>query len=133
MSQENVEIARRSNEVLANSDWSRLSEVLDPDVVLDLSRNVFNPGVYRGYDGFRRWLASVDEMWEDFRVEVQEYIDAGDKLVVDNRISGRGRESGVDVDMRVFGIWTFREGRVLRIVGGYRDRAEALEAAGLAE
>ena len=133
MSQENVEIARRSNEVLANSDWSRLSEVLDPDVVLDLSRNVFNPGVYRGYDGFRRWLASVDEMWEDFRVEVQEYIDAGDKLVVDNRISGSGRESGVDVDMRVFGIWTFREGRVLRIVGGYRDRAEALEAAGLAE
>jgi hypothetical protein len=32
----------------------RLPELLDPEVVIDLSRNVFHPDVYRGYDGVRR-------------------------------------------------------------------------------
>ncbi len=35
--------------------------------------------------------------------------------------------------MQIFGIWEFREGKVLRFTGGYRDRADALEAAGLSE
>jgi hypothetical protein len=52
---------------------------------------------------------------------------------VANRISGRGRDSGVEAEMRTFGIWTFREGKVSRFTGGYRDRAEALKAAGLRE
>jgi hypothetical protein len=33
--------------------------------------------------------------------------------------------------MRLFNIRTLRDGKVLRIAGGYRDRAEVLEAAGL--
>jgi hypothetical protein len=35
--------------------------------------------------------------------------------------------------MRVFHVWTFREGKVVRLTGGYRERAAALEAAGLRE
>jgi hypothetical protein len=35
--------------------------------------------------------------------------------------------------MRVFQIWKFREGKLLRFTGGYRDRAEALQAAGMGE
>jgi hypothetical protein len=30
------------------------SWLFDPDVVLDLSRNIFNPGVYRGYAGLEQ-------------------------------------------------------------------------------
>ena len=35
--------------------------------------------------------------------------------------------------MQLFQVITLRDGRVLRMTGGYRDRAEALEAAGLKE
>jgi hypothetical protein len=35
--------------------------------------------------------------------------------------------------MRTFGVFTVRNGRLVRYVGGYRDRGEALEAAGLSE
>jgi hypothetical protein len=48
-------------------------------------------------------------------------------------MSARGRGSGVEVEMQLFAVWTLREGKVLRLTGGYRDRAEALEAAGLRE
>ena len=33
--------------------------------------------------------------------------------------------------MRIFQVWTLRDSKVVRMVGGYRNRPEALEAAGL--
>ena len=71
MSQENVEIVRRCTEFWAtvspitdvldpnfwaNRDVSPISDVLDPNVVIDLSRSDFNPDVYRGHGGVRRWV-----------------------------------------------------------------------------
>ena len=46
-------------------------------------------------------------------------------------MSGRGRGSGVEAEMRAFAVWTLREGKVSQVAAGYRDRAQALEAAGL--
>ena len=133
MSQENVELVRRCYGMLANRDFSAIPEVIDPDFVLDLSRNVFNPGVHRGVDGIARFVQQIDEMWGKFEVELEEFIDGGDAVVVAVRISGMGRGSGATADMRVFNVWTLRDGKVIRLTGGYRDRAEALEAAGLSE
>jgi ketosteroid isomerase-like protein len=132
MSQENVETARRSIGFWVRRDFSSLAKVVDPDAVFDVSRNVFNPGVHRGIDGFRQFVEQVDEMWEKFESEPVELIDAGDRVVAGMRISGKGRD-GVDVEMLTFGIWTFRDGKIVRYAGGYRDRSEALEAAGLRE
>ena len=42
----------------------------------------------------------------------------------------RSRE-GVELEQDVTNVWTLRDGRAVH-VKGYRDRAEALEAAGLA-
>ena len=133
MSRENVEVVRRCYEYWTERDLSAFQQLAHPDVVIDLSRNVFNPAVYRGVDGFRHLVEQVEEMWEDFHIEPDELIDADDTVVSSVRLSGRGRGSGVETEMRLFGVWTFREGRVSRFAGGYRDRAEALEAAGLSE
>jgi ketosteroid isomerase-like protein len=62
---------------------------------------------------------------------LEELIDAGDKVVARVTMRGRGKESGAEVEMRVFSIWTLRNGKVVRVVGGYRDRSEVLAAAGL--
>jgi ketosteroid isomerase-like protein len=131
MSEENVEVVRRCYELLTARDFSALVELVDPDVVIDLSRNVFNPARYRGRDGVRRWVEGVDEIWEDFHLEPEELIDAGDSVFAGARISGKGRGSGVEAEMQIFAIWTLRESKVSHVTGGYRDRAEALEAAGL--
>jgi ketosteroid isomerase-like protein len=133
MSQENVDIVRRCMEYWARRDDSFLTELVDPDAVLDLSRNVFNPDVYRGYDGFRRYVEVVNEMWDDFEARPEEFVDGGDHVVVAVRISGKGRESRVQTEMRPFNVWTLRDSKVIRLTGGYRDRTDALEAAGLSE
>jgi ketosteroid isomerase-like protein len=133
MSQENVEVVRRSFGLWASRDFSALPEVAHPDLVLDVSRRTFNPAVYRGLDGFQRFVKDVDEIWEDFRFDPEDLIDAGDHVVASVRISGRGRGSGIETEMHEFSVWTVRDGRVSLIIGGFRDRTDALEAAGLRE
>jgi len=132
MSQQNVEVVRRCIESFARRDLSLLTALIDPAVVLDLSRNVFNSAIFEGHDGVRRFFEQPDEMWEDFEVDPEELLDGGDQVVVALRMSGKGRE-GVAVEDRIFQVWDLRDGKVVRLTGGYRDRAEALEAAGLPE
>ena len=130
-SPENVDAVRRGYELWNSRDFSSLPEIANPELVIDLSRNVFNPHVYRGYDGFRHLVEAIEEMWEDFEMTPEEFIDAGDRVVTAVRLSGRGRGSGADADMRLFNIWEFRDGKLVRLTGGYRTRDEALEDAGL--
>jgi uncharacterized protein len=74
----------------------------------------------------------VNDVWDDFRFEVEELIDAGDKVFAAVQLSGRGKGSGVPVDQHDIHVCTIRDGKVVRI-DVHRDRAEALKAAGLFE
>ena len=133
MSKENVEVVRRAYEAMNDREFSRAPQLLDPEVEFDLSRNILNPDIYRGYDGFERLVGVIEDVWDDFHFEVQELIDGGDCVVAEVTVAGTGRGSGVEAEMRVFNIWTLRGGKVIRLVGGSRERSEALEAAGLSE
>jgi ketosteroid isomerase-like protein len=131
MSQENVEIVRRSCEAFNAGDYEAALDALSPDIEYDLSH--FPDGqVYRGRDGvreaFRIWLGT----WEDYRQEQDEFVDAGDEVVVAVREYGRGKGSGLALERRTFGVWTIRDGKVARI-RFYTTMAEALEAVGLSE
>jgi ketosteroid isomerase-like protein len=132
VSQENVEIVRRCVELFNRRDMAQALELLDPDIELDLSRNIFNADIYRGHAGIERWRSGVEDVWDDFHGVAEELIDAGDKVVAQVTMGGRGRESGVEVKMQIFSIWTVRNSKVVQMVGGYRDRSEVLDAAGLA-
>jgi ketosteroid isomerase-like protein len=48
------------------------------------------------------------------------------------RMTGKGKGSGVEVEASFAGVWTVREGRVVRW-DLYSNQDEALEAAGLSE
>jgi ketosteroid isomerase-like protein len=133
MSQENVEIVRRCLEFWVNRDWSGAPELVDPNVEFDLSRNVFNPAVYRGISGLEQLMSVVDDAWDEFRADPDEFMDAGDQVVTAITLKGKGPGSGLEVSMKIFQVWTLRRSKVVRMVGGYRDRNEALEALGLSE
>jgi ketosteroid isomerase-like protein len=86
---------------------------------------------YRGYDGLRQYFADMKDAWAEFRRDIEGVTDAGsDRVVVFFRLLGTARASGVPVDERVTTVFHLRGGRLHRMVV-YRDRDEALEAAGL--
>jgi len=47
-------------------------ELLDPDIELDLSRNIFNPDIYHGHAGIERWRNAVEDVWDDFHGTVED-------------------------------------------------------------
>ena len=79
-------------------------------------------------EGWRNWLAA----WASYRVEAEDFIDAGDEVVVLVRVRGRTARDGVTVEHSPAAVWSIRGGKIagLRF---YLERDEALEAVGLSE
>lgn len=44
---------------------------------------------------------------------------------------GQGKASGMSIDVHQFDLYEIREGKVVRVVLGFRSKDKALEAAGL--
>jgi ketosteroid isomerase-like protein len=132
MSKENMEIVRRAWEAWENGDWEPLYAFYDPAVVWDASE-LRGPiaGIYHGHEGVRRYFQDWLESFEAHSARAESFIDAGDNIVVVGlRLRGRGKASGVEVDMPRWNLYRIRDGLAIR-VELFETEAEALEAAGL--
>jgi ketosteroid isomerase-like protein len=138
MSQDDVAVIKRAHERLFGDlagfrgGAADLAEFCDPEVHVDQTRRVLNPASYDGYEGLIRAFSEVRDAWEQFALEPEQFIDAGDRVVVIHRVRARGRGSGVEIVDRSASVYTLRNGRVVRLVV-YGEPSEALEAAGLRE
>jgi ketosteroid isomerase-like protein len=108
----------------------RLSRFAHPDLVIDLTANVLNPGVHEGFEGFRRFVDEVGEAWAEFRMEPEEFFEAGEDVVVFVRARGTGRGSGLQVDADVAVVCRLRDGK-LAWLHVEPDREAALRSVGL--
>ena len=70
-----------------------------------------------------------DEVWEEHRIEPQEFVDAGDRVVVLQREYQRSK-SGTELVIDTATVVDLRDGRIVRIQG-YMNPAEALKAVSL--
>jgi ketosteroid isomerase-like protein len=135
MSEENVEIVRRVYEAVARRDTETVFALYDHEVEWDFSRSPFRNVVgttrYRGHEGLRRWWREWGEAWTNYEDSCDELIDAGRHVISVVHSEAHGRASGAKVTLRQYGVWTIREGKVVRVVW-LPTREEALEAAGLA-
>jgi hypothetical protein len=104
-------------------------EILAPGFRLDASRYVFNPGVYRGVDGFREFVDGILEMWEAVEIHPQELLEAGERIVALIVLRGRGRE-GVEVSRRGANVFTLRGDKVVEWIVGMDEREAMREVVG---
>lgn len=108
-----------------------MPELLHPDFELDLTARVLNPDRYVGVEGLRRFVDELGETWDEMRLETEEFIDAGDQVVVPILAQLSGRGSGLPMQDRIVQVWSVRDGRAER-AEVFTDRADALRAVGLA-
>jgi ketosteroid isomerase-like protein len=134
MSEENVETVRHLYELMTRGD-DGLLELIAPDFVVDFSRRLIDPFVTRvDPDALASFFREARETWGEFpRWEPEELIDGGDKVLAFIRFQATGRASGVEVDVHVANLWTFRDGKPVELKYFGEDRGAALEAAGLSE
>jgi uncharacterized protein len=138
MSQQNVEIVRRLFAAFQSVDldsferrFDVVREIFDPEVEwVAAPHSLLASEKYRGSDGIRRFWTQFLSAWDEYDVEVEELIDAGDQVVAVMRLSGRTNELEID-EMRS-SLLTLRGGKIVRIEP-FASNADALEAAGLSE
>jgi ketosteroid isomerase-like protein len=107
MSEGDLEIIRRSYEhFLATGEFRA-----GPDLVWDVS-NLGWPDqqIYIGDKGAMQFTAEWADAWDDWRMEVEDYLDAGERVVVILTQRGRSKATGIPVEMRFAQVWTFRDG-----------------------
>jgi uncharacterized protein len=134
MAKENIEIVRRIWEASERSDTEAVFAFYHPAIVWE-SHNV-GPielgGLYHGHEGIRRFFRDWLESFENYSAHAETFIETRNNVVVGYRVSGRGKGSGAEVEMRRWNVYTIRDDLVTR-VEVFGTEAEAFEAAGLSE
>jgi ketosteroid isomerase-like protein len=131
MSEENVEIVRRHIDAYGSGDYEAALAAYHPEVVCDAT--VRPEGrIYRGREGVAEAIRVWAGTWDEWRWEIEELIDARDKVLMVVREFARGKGSGVNVVQQTFWVYTLRGGQIVH-AEVLVDRDKALEAAGLSE
>jgi ketosteroid isomerase-like protein len=132
MSRENVEAVRAGYDALIRGDWSVSADVLSPDFEIDDRTLPEASSSRRGLDALRAARGAMAEAFDEFRYEVEEARDLGDRVLVRAHVFAHGTGSGLGLDGTMGHLWTFTDGRASRL-DVYGSWQEALEAVGLSE
>jgi ketosteroid isomerase-like protein len=89
-------------------------------------------GHYHRHEGVRQFFRDWLESFETYRAQAEAFIEAGNEVVVGYRVCGRGKGSGVEIEMTRWNVYGIRNGLVNR-VELFKTKEEALEAVGLRE
>jgi hypothetical protein len=130
VSQENVDVVRRIYQAWEIDMTPEQSGLLDPDVEWVNPPEAVEPGTRKGIGAFTAAAEAVSDTFEEARVDIEEFFDAGDRVVVIATLRGRGRGSGADVERRQGYVWTLRDGKAIRFQW-FNSAEQALEAADL--
>jgi ketosteroid isomerase-like protein len=127
----NAATVRRFVDAFNRRDLSSVVSDLDPDVELDEWQEAPGARTYRGLDGVQAAVDSWFETWDWMQVEIEELREAGDQIFFALHQRAKGSGSGIEVEVRSWNVYSFRDGKVIRIQL-FLAPEPALEAAGLA-
>ena len=131
MSQENVEIVRNGFDAFARGDIEGVLRLCDENIIVTQPEEL--PGVspqQRGHSGVLEAFSIWPEQWDDYRIEILRIADLADYVVVTTRTHGRGKQSGVEVEMEFTIVFSVRNEKIVEMQIFMREE-QALEAAGL--
>lgn len=125
----NVERVREIHERWAQGDWTAGRDLFDEDVEFT-TFDVQDEVVLHGLTEFARWFRDFLGHWRDLRQETDELIDCGDRILARGRQSAMSRASDARVEMPIYNVWVFEEGKLVEFMAT-RDEGVARRKAGL--
>jgi ketosteroid isomerase-like protein len=132
MSKENVELARQYFKAFNAGGLDGTEHLRHPQIELYDPPDLPDADRYVGEAAFRKRIESYLAVGWDGQFRVQEYLDAGEEVVMLWQMTGRSPLGDFPLDMTIAFLCLFERGK-LRRVRWYTSRAEGLEAAGLRE
>ena len=132
MSRENVEIVVGTFENVNVRNFPAVMDAYADEIVLSLHGELVALGAEgaAGKEAVGEWFGDWFRTFgRDYRFEVHETRDWGDRVFIDATHHGRGRASGAPMSDRGGWVYTVRDGLIVR-VDAYPDPESALEHAG---
>ncbi len=129
-----LERADLSGDLVAESESAGLGALyalavdsLDPEFKLEFfTEQVLVQGQrVKGIPGFLRFWGDWMSAWDDYSLSGSDYEAIGEHVLVEVIHAGRGRGSGIEIELHQSQVWTFRDGKIIRN-WIYDDRRQAL-------
>jgi ketosteroid isomerase-like protein len=130
VSERNLEISRRINELWNVGDMEGIADLLHDDVVMHHPDGWPEPGPSVGRDAVFRQFELLRQDWRTDRLDTLDRRAVRDCVVVQQRWLAEGDQSGATSEMTLSSVARYRDGKVAEITF-YWDHAEALAAAGI--
>ena len=131
MSEENVQLARNAVAAFNRRDVPGLVEMTTDDFQWVTWTGTVQSTVYDGAEGLADYFQDAD-VWEVLNLDVEEFRDLGDRVLVVGTFHARGGGSGAQLRAPYYSAFFFSEGKLARVLS-FRTEAEALEAVGHSE
>ncbi len=111
-----LEIARASYAAFARHDTAAVLADLDPEIEWIQAQGLPHGGTYHGIDEVRHNIFDpLDrDWWDGFTADPDEFIDAGDQVVVLGRYRALAKQSRRRLDVPYVHVWTIADGKVTR-------------------
>jgi ketosteroid isomerase-like protein len=128
----NIEVVRGAYEAFNHEGREAMLAFLDPEIEWDESDlPARRPGIYHGHEGIVTLLNENATLWENICIAIDDVAEGeDDRVIAFIRAKGRGRNTGVDVELASAQVWTIKDGKAVH-VRLYLDREEAMQAAGV--
>ena len=130
MSQENVEVVRRTLEAFNREGVEAALAYMDPAIEWIGPPEWLEDAVYTGHDGIRKLASGWTDNFDEYRLEWESGLDAGDHVVALVFARARIKRSGNPIEQRIGYDWEVRGGKGVRVRVHFSWEG-ALEAAGL--
>jgi ketosteroid isomerase-like protein len=133
VSQENVELVRQLWDAFQRGDLEWMVERCTADAAIVQPPETPDATTYFGRTALVDAAEGFPRDWEGFRLDLTEIIDVSEEIVLSVcRNRGRGRISGLEMDMDMFYVHRIRAGKMAH-VQIFLSREQALRAARLEE
>jgi uncharacterized protein len=132
MSAENVAVVKRIYQAFATGDVATVVGAMSPDIEWNEAENFpyadGNP--YRGPDAILGGVfARLGGEWDGFAAVPEEYLDAGDSIVVLGRYRGTCKATGEPINAQMAHVWRVRDGKATAFQQ-YTDTLQVASATG---
>jgi ketosteroid isomerase-like protein len=131
MSEETVAVVRQGFKAFSENDFEGWFAISSTEIKLYPPAD--EPGVkqcYEGWEELLEYLANWYSGWQDYSVEPERFVDAGEWVVMDAKEVGIAEQSGVRVEESFAHAFKLEDGKVVEW-RMFRTVPEALEALGI--
>ncbi len=129
MSEPNAHVVRRWFEGFARGEVT--PEICDHEIEIRNWSESPVPGPYNGHQGLHDWWQDLADAFDEIHFELTDLFDVDDEHVLTiQRLVGRFRLTGVDVDVPWGSVVRVRDGKIRSAVG-YASPEQAKQAVGM--